>query len=87
MKVFERVLEISLRKKVNINDMQFEFMSRKGTTDGIFVVRQMQETFLAKKRLLCYTLVDREKAFDRIPREVVKRALRKLEVENGWWTQ
>ena len=61
--------------------MQFGFMPGKGTTDGIFVVQQMQEKFLAKKRPLYYVFVDLEKAFDRIPREVVRWALRKLEVE------
>ena len=81
MKVCERVLERRLRGKVNINGMQFGFMPGKGMTDGIFVVRQMQEKFLAKKRPLYYAFVDLEKAFDRIPREVVRWALRKLEVE------
>ena len=61
--------------------MQFGFMLGKGTTDGIFVVQQMQEKFLAKKRPLYWAFVDLEKAFDRIPREVVRWALRKLEVE------
>ena len=29
--------------KVNIDDMQFGFMSGKGTVDAIFIVRQLQE--------------------------------------------
>ena len=36
-----------------------------------FVVRQIQEQFLAKKRELCLAFVDLEKAFDRVPRDVV----------------
>mgnify|MGYP007071599789 CR=1 FL=1 len=81
MKVLERVLERKLREKVNIDGMQFGFVPGKGTTDAIFVVRQMQEKFVAKNRALYYAFVDLEKAFDRIPREVVRWALRKLGVE------
>ena len=54
MKVLERVLERKLREKVNIDGMQFGFMPGKGTTDAIFVVRQMQEKFVAKNRKLYY---------------------------------
>lgn len=81
MKVLERVLERRLREKVSINGMQFGFMPGKGTTDAIFVVRQLQEKFLVKKRALFYAFVDLEKAFDRVPREVVRWALRKLGLE------
>ena len=52
VKGFERVLERRLRGKVNINGMQFGFMPGKGMTDGIFVIQQMQEKFLAKKETI-----------------------------------
>ena len=81
MKVFERVLEKRLRSKVNINEAQFGFMPGRGTTDAIFIVRQLQEKFLAKKKDLFYAFIDLEKAFDRVPREVVRWALRKFGVE------
>ena len=35
--------------KVNIDDMQFGFMSGKGTVDAIFIVRQLQEKFMEKE--------------------------------------
>ena len=50
--------------------MQFGFMPGKGTTDAIFIVRQMQEKYIKKK--LYFAFVDLEKAFDRVPREVVQ---------------
>ena len=81
MKVFERVLEQKIREKVEINDMQFGFMPGKGCIDAIFIARQLQERFLEKKRNLYFAFVDLEKAFDRVPREVVRWAMRKLGVD------
>ena len=81
MKILERVVEVRVRKIVRIDDMQFGFMAGKGTTDAIFVVRQLQEKYLAKKKDLWMAFVDLEKAFDRVPREVVWWALRSLGVD------
>src|SRR5208283_4286847 len=41
----------------------------------------MQERFLAKKQEVWMAFIDLEKAFDRVPREVVWWALRRLGVE------
>ena len=60
--------------------MQFGFMQGRGTTDAIFIVRQMQETYNAKGKTLYFSFVDLEKTFDRIPRKVLWWALRKLHV-------
>ena len=43
MKVLERVLEKRIRCQVSIDNMQFGFMPGKGTTDAIFIMRQVQE--------------------------------------------
>ena len=51
--------------------MQFEFMSGRSTTDAIFIVRQLQEKYLAKNKELWMAFVDLEKEFDRVPQEVV----------------
>jgi len=81
MKLAERIFEHRIQQQIDIDDMQFGFMKSKGTTDTIFIVRQMQEKFRAKeKKLFCF--VDLEKAFDRVPREVIRwAAIRKLGVE------
>ena len=81
MKVLERVLEKKIRCQVPIDNMQFGFLSGKGTTDAIFIMRQVQEKHQAKKKKLYYAFMDLEKAFDRVPREVVKWAFRKLGVD------
>ena len=58
MKVLERVIEKRVRSKVSINDMQFGFRTGRGTTDAIFIVRQIQERFLEKKRDLWMAFID-----------------------------
>ena len=83
MKVMERVVEQLIRKQVRIDDMQFGFSPGKGTTDAIFIVRQLQEKHLAAGKPLYLAFVDLEKAFDRVPREVIWWAMRKLGV--GEW--
>ena len=52
-------------------------MPGRGTTDAIFVVRQVQEKYLGKNKRIYLGFVDLEKAFDRVPRKVVEWALRK----------
>src|SRR3989441_7730689 len=76
LKVLERVIEARLRKTAKIDEMQFGFSPGKGTTDAIFIVRQVQEKFLGKQKELWMAFVDLEKAFDRVPHEVLWWALR-----------
>ena len=82
MEILERVIEGRVKEIVKIDDMQFGFMTGKGTTDAIFIVRQLQEKYLGKKKDLWMAFVDLEKAFDRVPREVVWWALKSLGVDD-----
>ena len=74
LKVLERTVEKHIREIIPVDEMQFGFMPGVGTTDAIFIMRQLQEKYLAKRRNLCLAFVDLEKAFDRVPRKVI------------WWT-
>ena len=49
MKVVERIFEHRIRQQIKIDDTQFGFMKGKGTTDAIFMARQMQENFIELK--------------------------------------
>jgi len=49
LKILERVVEARVGKIVKIDNMQFGFMAGKGTTDAIFIVRQLQQKYLTKK--------------------------------------
>ena len=44
--------------------MQFSFMTGCGTTNVIFILRQLQEKYVAKKKKLYFAFVDLEKTFD-----------------------
>ena len=67
MKVLERIVDGLIRQVVSIDDSQFGFVPGRGTTDAKFVVRQLQEKYLAANKRLDMTFVDLEKAFDRVP--------------------
>ena len=43
MKVAERIFKHRIRQQIEIDDTQFEFMRGKGTTNAIFMARQMQD--------------------------------------------
>ena len=70
-----------IRQVVSIDDSQFGCVPGRGTTDAIFVVRQLQEKYLAVNKRLYVAFVDLEKAFDSVPGKVIWWALRKLGVE------
>ena len=72
-------MDCLIRQLVSIVDSQFGFVPGRGTTDAVFVVRQLQE-YLASKRFYM-AFVDLEKVFDGVPQKVIRWALRKLGVD------
>ena len=76
MKIFEKVLEMRLKKLIQIDERQFGFRTGKSTTDAIFILRQLQEKYCVKQKRLFHVFVDLQKAFDSVPRKVIAWALK-----------
>ena len=81
MKVFERVIQQKIREMVDVDAVQSGFLPVKGTAYVIFIAHQVEERYLEKKKKLSFAFLDLEKAFDQVPREVVKWAMKKLGVD------
>ena len=77
-KVIERVINKVFCDIVEVSDMQFGLMPGRGTSDAIFIVRQLQEKYLTKEKILYVAFIDLEQAFDRVPHEVLWWAMRWL---------
>ena len=69
MKLWERIIEARLRKKVTIAEQQFGFMPGRSTTDAIFCLRMLLEKWTEGQKAVHCAFIDLEKAYDRVPRE------------------
>ena len=81
MKVFERVIEQEIRGVVDIDAMKFCFMPGRGTIDAIFIAQELQENYMQKKNEALFCLCELG-AVDRVYRDVVRWAVRKLGVDD-----
>ena len=76
MKLWERVIEHRLRH-AKITENQFGFMPRRSTTEAIHILRQLIERFKASERDLHMVFIDLEKAYDKVPNDMLWWALNK----------
>ena len=65
MKILERIADGLLRQMVSIDYSQFGFVQGRGTTDAIFVVRQLRDKYLAVNKRLYMAFL----AYDPCPLE------------------
>ena len=73
-------MDFLIRQLVSIDEPQFGFVPSRGTTDAVFVVRQLRE-YLAANKSHYVAFVDLEKAFDGVAGKVISWVLRKLDVD------
>ncbi|EYC25573.1 hypothetical protein Y032_0011g1280 [Ancylostoma ceylanicum] len=76
MKIFERILDSRLRAIVSTTPNQCGFVKGCGTTDAIHAARLLVERHREKNRSVHLAFLDLEKAFDRVPRDLIWMALR-----------
>ena len=71
MEVLERVLESLIRSQVVINDMKFGFRPGCSTTDAMYILRQMQEKHLIRKKKIYFAFIDLKNAFNWVHHSVI----------------
>ena len=73
MKLLERIVGGRIRKKVEqeLGEEQQGFRKCRGTTDGMFILRQMVKKRLEINGSMAVGFMDSEKAYDTVPREMV----------------
>ena len=78
MKLLERILDKRLREKVEhkSGEEQLGFRKGRGTTDGMFALRQLVEKRMEMQGHMVLAFVDIEKAFDTVPRKMAMVTLR-----------
>ncbi|VDO72580.1 unnamed protein product [Heligmosomoides polygyrus] len=80
MKIFERILDSRIRKIVKLSDNQCGFVAGCGTIAAIHAARLLVGKLLEKQEPVHIAFLDLEKAFDRVPRELIWCALRQHNV-------
>ena len=65
-----RLLEHAMKVRKRVIERRLWIYGRyRSTTDAIFIVRQLQEKYLANNKKLWMAFDDLKKAFDRLPRQ------------------
>ena len=84
MEILEHILSTNIGELECIKNIQFGFMTGRGTTDLISLLKKLQAVQIKKN--IYFAFVDLENAFDRVPRRILWREMWKLR-NNEWIIQ
>uniref|UniRef100_W5NIS9 ribonuclease H n=1 Tax=Lepisosteus oculatus TaxID=7918 RepID=W5NIS9_LEPOC len=89
MKISERVLDARIRTIVDISPKQCGFVKNCGTTDTIHAARLLMERHHEKRKTIHMAFLDLEKAFNRVPHDLILLALRQHHIPEAYvsWTK
>ena len=77
IKIWERIIEATLRDRVEISKQQCGFMPGKETAGAMFSLRMLMKKYRKGQRELHCIFVDLEKAYNRVAREELWYCMRK----------
>jgi hypothetical protein len=86
MKFWERVIEHRLRRATSVTQNQFGFMPGRSTMEAIFLLQHLMERYREQKKDLDMIFIDLEKAYGKVPRNVMWWALEKHKVPTKYIT-
>ncbi|XP_026459825.1 uncharacterized protein LOC113360538 [Papaver somniferum] len=84
MKTWERVVNQRLRGLTTFRTNQFGFIPGIFGTEAIFLARTLLETYRAQQKDLHLLFINLEKAYNKIPREVLWQALAEMNVPDKY---
>jgi hypothetical protein len=77
---------VNITMKMSVTENQFGFMPGRSIVETIFLIRQLMEKYREKKKDLHMVFIDLEKAYNKVPRNVMWWALQKHKVSTKYIT-